>query len=482
LNWISRPEPKFYRPGNIEYHRLAVDAFEILGPVAKPAIPGLMKNVEKGSYSSMRALEFIGKDAVPALTNKLLQTLADKRRPVMNWRDPRYKKNFFHVQALIVSGLGEMGTNAEAAIPALKLALYANHGWLHGVNPHSTMVSVGQNRPDLVIPALLDALTNQAAPAINRGAVATAISTYGTNHVDILLPPLIKVINDKRTDSPNRRTIAGALAVVGRGHPELVIPVLTNAFVAAPVEYQDGIAIALAMFGREAQPALPLLRNASRSPYFHLRQQATIAVKTIAPETADALVPLIKDLSNREAGLRQQAIYSLGRLGTNAVEAIPALLACLSNPDTQTRIDATRALNDIGVTSDDYIIALGENLTCTNHFTAGEAKATLGKLARHSKLAFVTLLKSGLSGLVNREVRSQSKYARINVSRANPQFMLECLDDEDPRVRSAALIVFYDLARSVPAAIPKIRQLAASDPDSDVRSRAGDVLRLQLQY
>jgi hypothetical protein len=33
LNWISKPEPRFYRPGQIDYQRHAVEAFEILGPM-----------------------------------------------------------------------------------------------------------------------------------------------------------------------------------------------------------------------------------------------------------------------------------------------------------------------------------------------------------------------------------------------------------------------------------------------------------------
>lgn len=481
VDWISRPEPTYFRPGNIEYQRLAVDAFEILGPIAKPAIPDLMKNVEKGSYHSMRALKFIGQDAVPALTNKLSETLADKRKALLNWRDPGYKKNFFHVQALIVQGLGEMGTNAESAIPVLKRALYADHGWRPEVSPHSALVSVGSNQPAVVIPTLLDALTNSSAPALNRGLAAAALTAFGTKFAAISLPPLITAMGDAGTDQRNHPAIANALAVVGQSHPELVIPVLINAFKRSPQDFQGGIASAMAMFGNNARPAIPLLETASKSQNFYLRQKAAIAVKTIAPENTNALASLIRDLNNHEPGLRQQTIYALGRLGTNAVEAAPALLKCLSHPYMQTRIDAIRALNDIGVRSDEFILALGDNLAAPNGFTAGVAGDTLADLASSSKLAFVTLLKKALTGSVTSEVRNQAKYRLVDISRENPIFMLECLEDADPLVRSGALILFYNLPQDVPAAVPKLRQLSTNDPDPDVRSRAADVLRLQTQ-
>jgi HEAT repeat protein len=484
LDWVSRPDPRFYRPGQIEYQRHAVEAFEVLGPVAKPAIPQLIKNVSKGSRYSMQALEFIGPDAVPPLADKLVGTLADKRQPVMNWRDSGYKEGFFHVQEIIINGLREMGTNAEAAIPAMTKVIYANHSWHwwgEGNDPYSALVSIGQNHPEVVVPALIDVLTNATSPVFNRGAIAQAMALFGTNHADVFLPVLMISLNDKRTDDWNRRTMAGALAVVGQGKPDLVVPVLLEAFTNSDVKYRDGIADALGAFGSDARRALPLLLDASRNPYFYLREKAAIALKKIDPERADSLSMMIKDVDNREPGFRQQTIYALGKLGTNALEAVPALLKCMSNRDPQTRIDATRALNQIGVASDEFISALGTNLSDTNSFVVQEALSNLAALASHSKLAFVTLIQKGVRGQIGRDERWQARWRLIELSRDDPKFLLECLDNSDATVRSGALIVFYELERSVPQSIPKLKELSKNDPDSDVRSRAADVLRLQLQ-
>ncbi len=131
--------------------------------------------------------------------------------------------------------------------------------------------------------------------------------------------------------------------------------------------------------------------------------------------------------------------------------------------------------------SDEIIIALGENISHANQFAAQEAEAALGQFASRSKLAFVTLIKKAICGGIGGQDLQQSKYYLINISRDDPKFMLECLDDSDAKVRLGALIVFYDLVRGVPEAIPKLRELATNDPDANVRSRAADVLQLQLQ-
>ena len=481
LDWISRPEPRIYTPGNIQYQRHAVNGFEVLGPIARPAIPRLLENVSDGSDYAMQALGFIGRDAVLPLADKLLETLADKGEPVTNRRDPRYKANFFHVQLLILRGLREMGTNAEAAIPAVVKALNANHAWTRQSDPYATLASIGQNRPEIVIPSLIGALTNATAPPFNRGAAAQAMASFGTNGAHVFLTALINTLNDKRTDDWNRRTMAGALAAVGQHHPDLVMPALIEAFTNSAIDYRDGIAKAMAVFEDGARPALPLLLAAAKSPNFYLRKNAAIAIKSIAPERTNTLSVLIKDLNHPEPGLRQQAIYALGSLGTNGVDAVPALLNCLSHPDPQTRIDATRALNNIGVTSDEFIAGLGENLSHSNSFVCSEAYSTLGRLAGGSRLAFVTLARKGISSPVQRDVRQQAKSILAEASRNDPKFLLECLDDPDSKVRTGALVVFYELAQRIPESIARLQWMTTNEPDSYTRSLAADVLRLQLQ-
>ena len=196
----------------------------------------------------------------------------------------------------------------------------------------------------------------------------------------------------------------------------------------------------------------------------------------------EALAVLIRDVNNAELGYRQQAIYALGKLGTNGQEAVPALLKCLSHPDIQIRIDATRSLNQIGVTSDEFIAGLGGNLLCTNKFMVQEAVETLGRLASHSRLAFVTLVKKGVCGQIGGDYQHEAAWLLANITRTNSLFLLECLDNSDVQLRSGALEVLLELRGSkLPDAIPKLKGLSTNDPDPNIRSRAADALEWGLE-
>ena len=166
-------------------------------------------------------------------------------------------------------------------------------------------------------------------------------------------------------------------------------------------------------------------------------------------------------------------------LGTNGVEALPALLnawATLMHKCEPTRLDAFKKL--IAFPTENHGHALGENISHANQLPHRSRSRPSANLQAAPNSAFVTLI--GNCGDW-RARPQQSKYYLINISRDDPKFMLECLDDSDAKVRLGALIVFYDLVRGVPEAIPKLRELATNDPDANVRSRAADVLQLQLQ-
>jgi HEAT repeat protein len=483
VSWISKRPTEGL---DFNYPGYALKGFEALGPVAKPAVPDLINMIGPFSHQDypMRALLFIGRDAVSPLAEKLLETLADINKPITNWRDPGYQTNVFRVQGCVIQTLNQMGTNAEAALPALIKCLNSKTS-LHQAEAASALASVGRNQPDVVIPVLISAFTNLNLPlnnnnkiffgwnsgsvpsaiagalgsiggsrpnvvipflnnvltkhdakTANRGAVAGALAQVGNNQPDIILPVLIYVLTNGDANAADRDSIAGSVASVGHGQPDFIVPALIFAFTNSTIQAQAGIADALATLGSDSQSAIPFLRLAGQSEDWRLRARAAIAVKTIAPQTPNALAPLIKNLESQDGYARYRALYELGKLGTNGAEALPALVKCLHDTNSQMRTDTERCIQNINQFSDEIIIALGENLSYTNSFTSGEAWATLGKFAARSKFAFVTLVKKGISSPVDKDVREQSKWVLINISRDDPKFMLECLDDSDAGVRS----------------------------------------------
>jgi hypothetical protein len=434
------------------------------------------------------------------------------------------KDSGFFIRGRILSVLDRMGTNAEAALPALVVTASTNlpvfQEGLYQQNPYKTLALVGKNHPDIVAPVLLKKFS---ISPIERGKIAQAMSVFGTNQADVFLPVLIAAVSDNKTNSmvripigealtiigasqPDqlvpvflaamtdttspeqvRSFIAGCLAKVGGNEPKFVFPALIMAYTNSSLYGRSSIAGALATFGNLARPMIPLMladcQRPSEHPWDnHWRINLTMAIKKIAPDMPGTLSPLLNDLDDGQLGIRQQTIYALDSLGTNGQEAVPALLKCLSHPDCQTRIDATRALNKIGVTSDEFIVDLGNNLTCTNTFMVQEAEETLGRLAFHSRLAFVTLVKKGVCGQIGRDYQHEAGWLLANITRTNSQYLLECLDNSDVQLRSGALEVLLEFRGSkLPDAIPKLISLSTNDPEPNIRSRAADALEWHLE-
>lgn len=392
-NWVSR----------------ALKGFEILGPVASPAIPDLVKAIGQNGNFPACALGYIGTNAMQALTNRLLGLVLTSNQPIKRaslFFSSGHPREGFYVPMNIFCALSFYGTNAQPAVPALIAYLQS----------------------------------------------ANARDSWGA---------------------------VGVLAMAGHNEPGIIFPVLFQCFSNSPGNVRAEVADALSTFGTNAVSAIPILLSGQQDTDANARAHIAVAIKKISPDTVHALDPVIQNLEHGNSC--QQTLYILGTLGTNGMEALPALLKCLRYSDAQIRTDTERCIQNLNCFSDEIIEALGENLSHANEFVMGEAYATLGKFAGRSKLAFVTLMRMGMFGNHSQDWRFQAKWSLITVSREDAIFMLQCLDDPDVQVRQGALIVFYDLERGVPQAIPKLRELAANDPDSDVRSRAADVLKLQLQ-
>jgi hypothetical protein len=406
VKWITQPA---HNQADQDQVSRALKGFEILGSVASPAIPDLVKAIGRNGNFPAVALGYIGTNAIPALTNRLLESASNaKQSGILSslFFSSRQPRESFYVPRNIFCALSFYGTNAQPAVPALIAYIQ---------NPNA----------------------REAGDA------------------------------------------AGVLAMAGHNQPKIVFPVLFNCFSNSPGMVRFDVADALSTFGTNAVSAIPLLLFGLQDPDAQVRAHIAVAIKKIAPNTPHALDPVIQNLENGEAC--QQTIYILGTLGTNGMEALPGLLKCLRSGSAADRPHAERCILKLDGFTDEKIEALGENLSHPNELTYGETYATLGKFASRSQLAFAILLKQGLLGNHTEDWRVQARFPLMNISRADLTFLLQCLDDPDAQVRSGALLVFHDLERSVPQAIPKLRELAEKDPDPDVRSRAADMLKLQSQ-
>jgi HEAT repeat protein len=266
-------------------------------------------------------VEGFGKEALPLLET-LTRTLEDS--------DGR-------VQAASVAAIGAIGSEAASAVPALSALLDESHEALHpavisalgkvgeaGAPAIPRMIEIAESKPELQERSLLSfagigSVASPALPLISRLAEdaraqvrASAFVAAGQVDTDpkTLLPLLLKGAEDDvmevrhqavqtlgrlrdKADSASPRLFAlldhsddrsvalEALRQIGTTHIPLLIQALSHSDPLVKAYACDG----LARLGKEAEEALPALRQAAKDRYEYVRRQAEIAVKRIESGT-----------------------------------------------------------------------------------------------------------------------------------------------------------------------------------------------------
>jgi len=200
-----------------DYESLALQAFEVLGPDASPAIPGLIKVVGRNNNWPSSALGHIGAAAVPAL----IELLTTNQSPDFygNWRrgisDNTIREN-------AIEALGYIGTNAQAALPLL-MNCYKDEDKRSRANMPSALARVGHNRPDIVVPALVYLLTNSST--MSKYETPDALATFGSA-AKPAIPALLKT--SQAADDQTKARIAVAIKRIEPERPDTLLPLIAN--------------------------------------------------------------------------------------------------------------------------------------------------------------------------------------------------------------------------------------------------------------
>lgn len=401
-------------------------------------------------------------------------------------------------------------------------------------NPYNVLAHVGQNHPEVVVPILLNEFSNSSlhqvetqrfakdTAAQKRGQIVEAMTVFGTNQAKVFMPALINALSDNTTNDYSRIQmgetltdigsnqpgvlipiflaaltnnanddlihcgLAGSLVKIARNQPDIVVPALMTVYTNSGIEGRSSIAGMLAEFGDKSRSMVPLLIQDSQSKEFPINRPdwkiaLAVATKKIAPENTNALSALIDDFENCDAGTKQWRFRAFGELGTNGMDAVPVMLKFLTNDTTQIRCDDIEALNAIGVNSDEYIHNLSQTVGDTNVFVSQYSQSALCTLATNSQLAFEATLKYAVSAYVDRdEVQTQAIYRLAEISNKNPKFLVKCLDNTDPAIRSGDLVVFFNVHQCVRESFDKLFLMSAKEPDAAIRTLANVVFHQQL--
>ena len=265
--WI----PIHLRPRE-EIQQLGWRGFHILGPVAKSAVPALIRllhddDAQVRAYAA-GCLAEIGpdsRDAVPDITKNLSDALARKARG--RWDD--WEKGYAAL------ALGEIGPPAASAIP--QLSLLTNDPTTAGPLAQAALIKIKGESFQPVIEALNDT-SNQS----NWWRNATIISFIGTN-VEPAVPALVAALQQT-----NRFIQDQALKLLRQIHarPELSIPAVTPFLQSTNGSDRATSIKIIHAFGLAGKPWFPTAEiiHCLDDPELEVRKHATNALREIAPE------------------------------------------------------------------------------------------------------------------------------------------------------------------------------------------------------
>jgi len=329
----------------------AYGALEQMGPLAKDAVPDLMKVLRLPANT-------------PALEDHLLR-------------------------AVIV--LGAIGPDAESAVPDLiHVATNSSHPQWNVELAESGLWTLGQIGPRGV--GAVSALTDVIASRSGRLRVAAAIAFH---KIDRQTEMVMQVLKEAIEGTDVEAAIASARGFLEIDVPDQVaLPLLITALNRPEAKVQLFAASALGSRAKAAGDAVPRLIELflAEDSIAHGSARRTLAkIEPPTGETIHAMAAYVAD-AGRRALDRAEAAQALGEFRSNAAAAVPALVSALEDGDPLLRLDASFALWQIEPARVEQTLAiLIENLRGSNPFHAYRAAIRLGEMGFAAKSAIPDL-------------------------------------------------------------------------------------------
>ncbi|MEO6785900.1 MAG: HEAT repeat domain-containing protein [Chthoniobacteraceae bacterium] len=432
--------------------REAGHQLEKLGPAAKPALHALIVatgDSDKQVWeNALTAIASIGPGAAEAIP-QLVESFDSRKGSDYRQRDKAQK---------LMRAAHALACIGDAARPALVSALKANDTGLR-LGAAKALGEMGTHAGD-AIPALIENLGHSDEDLRNE-----VIGTLGLIGPDAVVP-LTKSL--AWPDSKLRIGSARALAAIGApaasAGPELL------ARLAAEKEQDVRIALlgALPRVGLPPEKIIPPLVQAFRDGDDQLRSAALNGLLLIRPAEKTAVPAMAALLSNPQPAVAGRAALALGRFGTAAKSAIPALVKGAARDDS-TRPAFIAALTEIGGPAVPEVLKQIEKTPAASltreHWAlkllAGIGAAGLPELTKALDSPVASVRVAAL-GTLN-ELGEQSREAHAAV--------LKLTADADPFVRATSLSTLVSMATDTGGTLKKI-EAAMRDPVPVVRLSA----------
>jgi HEAT repeat protein len=450
----------------------ALDALRRLGPEARAAVPDLAAMLERDDSIELRILaaQTLGRlgpearEALPALTRAV--------RDRANLGGGGFADHPSSVCAAAAEAVARIDPTArkavaEAALPALLSMLRGDSG----VEQREVARALAQLAPfiDPALPALRDAAL---ASHGYLGPAVEALIAAGPGGQKLLLD----AIADQNLDAQTRCFLLRDAAFRGRLSAGTV-PALVRLLKDPDGALHGFAALALANQGEAAAPAIHALIEALADPAMGQLNDGTFtylptmpaaeALARIGPEAVPALLEAVK-----APGLRGQALVALERMGPRARAALPALRVLLGEEDKRLKAGAASALLHVGDAPEAPLRVLAALLADPDRETRRSAVEALERSVGGSGERPVTrtlalpreAVKPLLELLKDQDLRGPAGrvLGRMGDARkdALPELIARC-ENGDSAARSILLELGPDAAPAVPALLRSVDPKAA---------------------
>ncbi|MCG3178746.1 MAG: hypothetical protein BIFFINMI_01075 [Phycisphaerae bacterium] len=301
-----------------------------LGDKAAPAVAELAKGLAKGMEDpqavtfSAWALGAIGPVAKPALPDLLKALQAEQSTVTKGWS--------FQPYGYIAWALGRIGLTPEQA----RQAAPALGGLLVGRDTRATdnaawaLSTLGKDAE----PALAPLLKSLGKGGYTGHFAARSLGNIGAP----AFAGLVKALSDRESDV--RANAARALGWAGPAAADAAAPLADRLAKDAELVVRAAAATAIGCIAPQSQAALVA---ALSDKEYNVRVAAAEALGNCGPAAKGAADALVKLLADPRGEVRRAAVQALGRLGEAA-----ALATALSADDAQVRGWSARALGDMG--------------------------------------------------------------------------------------------------------------------------------------
>lgn len=253
---------------------------------------------------------------------------------IQNLSDP-----VVEVRAQAAKTLGEHGSAAKAAIPALIKAVNDRSA----VVRDSAIASLSKINLDSTVSALIQNLEDDDDRVRNSAArgISTMVERFDlpTSTKQQVFTALAGAVNNRSWFVRSTvMTTLGELAPV-----EEVLPILIAGLADPEAEVRQDAAIAIQCFGDEAEPAVPYLIDAF---WQGIEAYAASALGSIGPGAEAAIPHLLAALEGGDENLRGRAAEAIGEIGSDV--AVPTLIEFLRREDAGLRRATAEALQGLG--------------------------------------------------------------------------------------------------------------------------------------